>query len=146
MNRAQKSSLKIYPIIMSLTGVAVVLIVNFVVLPKLVEGITAISPLQAKEMRIQVRRATLGFFILIFLLYFCLWKIGNKLKEERKKAQEILRINPTDPIAQKKIKEIERKGELYLTIMEPIFIILLGVMVAWMISTILAPIYGLVAP
>lgn len=141
MSRTQKSSLKIYLIIVSLVVVSTVLMINFTVLPRLEETLAEISPVEIESIKNRIFGLTIGVLIFTSLFNFYFWRIDNKLTKEEMETITALKINPQDPLAQEKLKQIKRKRRYYITIAEPIFMIIIGVAIGFIAASLLKPLY-----
>jgi len=139
-----RSALKNYLIIINIITGIVILTIYFVVLPTVIEVVKEISLEQAGVMKRRVFNVTISTLIFIFLINIYFWNLDNKLEKEGREARAFLKINPADPGRQGKLKNIERKRKLYISLIEPVFIIILGLIIGFLTYTILTPIYSLI--
>jgi len=138
-----KSGLKNYLMIINIIVGIVILTINFEVLPQVIK-IVEISPSQAGAIKSRVFNVTIGTLIFIFLINIYFWNLDNKLEKEERETRTFLKINPADPGRQEKLNKIERKRKFYISLIEPIFMIILGLIVGFLVQTILTPIYSLI--
>jgi len=143
IKKPQLRSIKVSLIITSLIVLGVSLFVYFRVFPELLAIVAENSPTQAETMKSRLLYAMTSLLIFLFLINFYFWRIANNLEEEEKTARKTLEINPEDPTIQKKLKRIERKRKLYLALIEPIFIIVLGLIIACIVYIVFTPLYRL---
>ena len=139
-----KSGLKNYLMIIDIIAGIVILIINFGVLPKTIEVVKEMFPVEAEVMKSRVFNVTIGTLIFIFLINIYFWNLDNKLEKEERETRTFLKINPADPGRQEKLNKIERKRKFYISLIEPIFMIILGLIVGFLVQTILTPIYSLI--
>lgn len=139
--KPQRGSIKLYLIYISLIGAVIALLINFFMLPGLLGIIAETSPAQAEAIKGRFLNGMIVFFTLIFLFDFYFWRKDNELKKEAKETRKILEINLEDPAAQGKLKQIERKRKTYTAIIEPIFVIIIGLIIGFLALTILTPLY-----
>ena len=144
LEKPMRSALKNYLMIMNIIIGIVILSIHFELLPKVIEAVKEISPDQAGVMKNRFFNATVGALIFIFLIDIYFWNLDNKLEKEKREARVFLKINPADSGRQEKLKNIERKRKLYISIIEPIFTIILGLIIGFLAHTILTPIYSLI--
>lgn len=124
----------------SIVVIFVVLMINFTVLPKILETLEEFQ-IQIQPIKNRIYVATIGILAFVFLFNFYFWRIANKLEKEKKEPETILRMNLSDPIAQEKIRKIEKKIDRYYALAETIFIMIIGIAVGFMAFTIIQPMY-----
>ena len=139
-----RSALKNYLIIINIITGIVILTIYFVVLPTVIEVVKEISLEQAGVMKSRVFNVTISTLIFIFLINIYFWNLDSKLEKEEREARTFLKINPADLGGQEKLNKIEKRRKIYLSIIEPIFMIILGLVVGFLSYTILTPIYSLI--
>jgi len=139
-----RSALKNYLIIIDIIAGIVILIINFGVLPKTIEVVKEMFPVEAEVMKSRVFNVIIGTLIFIFLINIYFWNLDSKLEKEEREARTFLKINPADLGGQEKLNKIERKRKFYISLIEPIFMIILGLIVGFLVQTILTPIYSLI--
>lgn len=143
LKESKKSSFKTYLIVMSLFLVAVVLIMNLMVLPKIIKILAETSSIQTEVIKQRFFNITTGSLIFIFLMNFYFLKIEKQLDQEEKEAQNIIKIDLNNPTAQEKLKLIEKKRNRYASLLDPIFRIIIGLTIGLITYTLLTPIYSL---
>lgn len=126
---------------MSLTALAIVLVLNLKVFPILEETLSEISPTQADATKSRLFNLTIGLLIFIFLGNFYFWKLDSKLEKEEKEAESALKINPNDPVLKERLIKISNKRKYCITLIEPIFMIVLGALISFIVISILRPLY-----
>jgi len=139
-----RSALKNYLIIIDIIAGIVILIINFGVLPKTIEVVKEMFPVEAEVIKSRVFNVIIGTLIFIFLINIYFWNLDSKLEKEEREARTFLKINPADLGGQEKLNKIEKRRKIYLSIIEPIFMIILGLVVGFLSYTILTPIYSLI--
>lgn len=121
---------------------AVLLVINFEVVPGLVKAVAEVlSSAQVDAMKSRVFNTMIGYFVFIFIFNFYFWRKDSELEKEKVGVLKILNTNPQNFSAQEKLKEIERKRNRYLILIEPIFLISLGLMVGFLVQTLILPLY-----
>ncbi len=143
MNNIKKSaSIKYYFLIISLAIGAIILLLRFYILPQLLSAITDILPGdQVKTIENRLSFIAIGYFIFVFLSNIFIWKIENGLRNEENKAQNFLNVNPNDCHAREKLRQILKKRKNYFRVIEPVIILVIGLMVGLFVTTLIIPIY-----
>jgi len=123
---SQKSSLKIYLAIGSLTFLFVLFWINFYISSETLRVLSEFSPEVAKEVKNKIFILTI--FAIIFLFFFNLYflSIERNLEEEEEKLKKILNANPNDQLAKDKLDQIERKRRNYFVLAKIVFTIAIG--------------------
>lgn len=137
-------SLRLYVIIMTFVVGIVFLLIYFIALPKLMNVITEISEIQAEKMKSRILLTMIGYFFFAFVINLLTWKIDNDLEKEEIEIQGLLKINPADLHLHEKLVKINSKKKLYLALIEPILIAILGLIVGFISITIIKPLYTLI--
>jgi hypothetical protein len=141
ISRTEEMFSKAYFGLVSFVGVIVVLIVNFKVMPALIDFVTV--PEKVEKIKNRLPRTTAGFLVFIFLLNIFFWWRAKNLGQKRKQSQKALEINPADSSARKELTKTETEIKDFLSRMEFILLIASGLTITWMLLNVFAPIYGI---
>lgn len=141
IRRAEESFSKAYFWLVSLVGIAVVLIINLKVVPALIEFV---APAEAEKIKSRIPQATAGFLGFVFLFNAFFWLQAKVWEQERRQAQENLDTNPNDPLAQEELAMLDADIKTFLGRMEFFLVLVLGLTVVWLLYNVFAPLYGLV--
>jgi Kef-type K+ transport system membrane component KefB len=134
--------LKIYWMITSIVAIIIILQLNFTILPKLSKTLSEFSPEIGKSIRYKIYNITIIFVIFIFFFNFYFWRVDSQLEKEKRKLEDILKLNPTDSSIKKKLDEIKRKRKRYLIIAEVIFTLISGFTVGFISFLLIKPLYS----
>lgn len=138
-----RSALKNYLIKANIIVGIVIISIVYLLLPTLKK----MSPDQAGVMKnativgalifIFLFNISFGIFIFLFNIFF--GNLNKKFGKEERETRAFLKINPVDPWRQEKLKKTIRK-EIYLGIIQSIFIIIFALIFGFLVSTLIIPI------
>jgi hypothetical protein len=143
IKQKSRSSLKTYIFIQSLVLIILLGSVYFSIFPKMKETIREVAPEQVKTMENKISYIISGSLIFIFLINIYVWRIGEKLNEEKKEPLAELEINPNSVEANAKLQSIEKKERNYFSLIEPIFFIIIGIIIGLISIFFFQPIYSM---
>ena len=141
VDKIEESFSKGYFTLVSLVEVAVILIINFKVMPAMIDVI--VSPEEMLKIKSRIPKMSIGFLVFVLLFNALFWLRAKVWRKERKQAQENLSMNPNDPVAQKELAKIDVEVKTFLSRMEFFLVLGSGLAVFWLLYNILGPIYGL---
>ncbi|MDP3093507.1 MAG: hypothetical protein Q8N16_01970 [bacterium] len=135
--------LKARLLLTSIGTLAVILLFNFVIFPEMKKTLIEIIPEQVKTIEAKLLYATIAFSAFILLINFYSWNLINKLTWQENRIKQALLENPEDQTLKDKLIEISNREDRYLTLIEPIFMIVLGAMIGFFSITAIQPLYSL---
>ena len=112
------------------------------VLPRLMEIFGEVPKIQGEKIEDRILFAMVGYFIFALAINFFAWKVANKIETKEMETQTILRINPKDLSLQEKLKKLQKQKQFYF-LLDPLLMIIIGLMVGFIAVTILQPLYSL---
>ena len=141
-----KSSLLIYLIVSSLVFLVIIWLFNFFIFSKFAKVLSEEIPfeeiqLEVKGIKDKIFVLAISVSIFIFFFNFFVLKIERNLSEEEKKIETILKANPNEQFAQKKLKQIRKKRIIYSFLIERIFQIVLGIVICLFTFYLVQPLY-----
>jgi len=136
-----KSSLFIYLIVSSLVFLIIIWLLNFFIFSKFTEVLSDEIPLEIKETKNKIFVFAISVSIFICLFDLFILKIEKNLSEEEKKIETILKANPNEQLAQKKLQQIRKKRTIYFFLIESIFAIVFGVAIGFFAFYFAQPLY-----
>lgn len=142
-SKPDKTSLKIYFLIVSVAFIMLILVINFEILPTITKAMNEISSEETLDVENKFYASVIGFLIFLFLINASFWLIDGELTRQEREIRNNLNISPDDPILKYELKKIEKKRKLFFPVIELIFFIGGGIVIGLFIYYIVFPIYRL---
>lgn len=144
IGRVETKASKWYMLFVSFIAMLVLLIINFRIVPSMIELVKEMAPVNGEKIKSQISKVMTGFSIFAMLSNLLVWVMVSELEKRKKAIRETLEINPNDLAIQKEMEEIENEISDFLAKAETILVIVIGLIISWAILTVIIPLYGFV--
>ncbi len=145
LKKYRKLPLKTLILIYAAIGFVVVLIIPFLIISGLLETIAEISPIGAEKIDFWYSVIVMFYLVFLFLTSYFFWRKAKEMERREKELKKKFIIDPDNPAFQAKMQKIEKQKKNYLAIIEPVFIIGLGIFVSFLMYFIMVPIYNILS-